>query len=310
MAESAVVENVENPPIPFKLSWGAIFGGAFVALGVWVLLMALGLAVGLTAMDPANPQSARGAGLTTGIWSVIVPLVALFGGGLVAARGAGLLDRTGAAIHGAVVWGLTTVGGVVLIGSVLGALVSGVAGLGGRAISAAGSAVGSAASAASSAGGPLASTLGIDLNDLMAPLNRRLAQEGKPQVTPDQIQSVVRDLASTTLRGGVPDRAQIVSIISTDTSLSQDDARDLADRLESQINNQRQQAGSTLQRTEQSLQTGALAAADKTGKAFWAVFFALLLGLASAMAGALTGMLRGTLRVSRAPVVIQREVHP
>src|SRR5207248_11519006 len=83
-----------------RLSWGAIFGGTFVALGIWILLYAFGLAAGLTAVDPNNPGSARGAGIFTGVWGLIAPLVALFVGGFVASRSAGIFDRFAGGIHG------------------------------------------------------------------------------------------------------------------------------------------------------------------------------------------------------------------
>jgi hypothetical protein len=57
IVEKAPVEAI--PGIPFKLSWGAIFGGTLVALGVWILLYALGLALGLSSVDPADRAAHR-----------------------------------------------------------------------------------------------------------------------------------------------------------------------------------------------------------------------------------------------------------
>jgi carbon starvation protein CstA len=65
MARTAVREVAG---VPTRLSWGAVFGGTFVALGVWVLLYSLGLALGLSAVDPQNPGSLRSAGIGTGIY--------------------------------------------------------------------------------------------------------------------------------------------------------------------------------------------------------------------------------------------------
>src|SRR6185436_6166856 len=103
----------------FHISWGAVFAGLFVALGTAILLHSLGLAAGLTAINPDSPRSLRGVGIGTGIWTVIVPLIALFVGGLVTARMSGPIDRGIAAMHGAVLWGLTTVAGVVLVGTAI-----------------------------------------------------------------------------------------------------------------------------------------------------------------------------------------------
>jgi hypothetical protein len=145
----ATVETVERdyvvPGPPLRLSWGAIFGGTVAALGIWLLLSALGLALGLSAVEPAAPGSARGAGIFTGIWSLITPLIALFVGGIVAARGAGVVTKAGGAMHGLVMWGLTAVGGVFMLASLLGTLVGGIASAGKAAVSAAGTAAAGAA---------------------------------------------------------------------------------------------------------------------------------------------------------------------
>src|SRR5688572_16152819 len=69
----------------WRFSWGAVFAGAIVSIGIWLLLYVLGLGIGLTAINPAEVGSLRGAGLTTGIWSLIVPIVAMFLGGIAAA---------------------------------------------------------------------------------------------------------------------------------------------------------------------------------------------------------------------------------
>jgi hypothetical protein len=115
---------VVNAPGQFRISWGAIFGGTLVALGVWLLLHTLGLAAGLTAIDPNNPRSLRGVGIGTGIWSIVAPLIALFVGGYVAARSAGVLERGLGALHGAVLWGLTTVAGAAGLGLMLASVVN------------------------------------------------------------------------------------------------------------------------------------------------------------------------------------------
>ena len=114
---------------PFKLSWPAIFGGMFAAAGVWLLLHVLGLAIGLTQLDPGDPNDLRATGIGGGIWTVVASMVSLFAGGMVTARAAGLLGRSNAGLHGIVLWGATTVGGLVLIVSVMASLARGVSGM-------------------------------------------------------------------------------------------------------------------------------------------------------------------------------------
>ena len=302
---------------PVKLSWGAIFGGTFVALGVWVLLYALGLALGLSSVDPNDPGSAKAAGIGTGVWSLIAPLIALFVGGAVASRTAGVLDKAGGAIHGAVLWGLTTLAGVVLLGFALSNLLGGVLSVGKSAAGAATNAAGAAAGAANqgNAGSALAKGLGLDMNDAMAPLNQRLRAEGKPAVTADQLQAATSDVLNDSLRTGRVDRAQLVSSLAEKTNLSRRDAEDVATRIEQQVNEKRGQVGQKVEEVKQDVQQGALTAADKTGKAFWGVFGALFLGLISAVLGATLGVTRrqrihaeGSVReVVGAP---RREVYP
>ncbi len=113
---------------PFHISWGALLAGAVAALGVWILLYALGLALGLSTVVANDNVTLRTSGIFTGLWGLASPLVALFIGGLVAGRSAGALGRGGGALHGLVVWSVTALGGLFLVvnlfGGVLGSAVA------------------------------------------------------------------------------------------------------------------------------------------------------------------------------------------
>ena len=95
----------------------------------------------LTAIDPDDLGSLRGVGLGTGIWSLIVPLVAMFLGGVATAKVAGPITRTAGAIHGAVLWSLANLAATLLVMSVVSAVVGGAAHLGSQAAKAAGQAI-------------------------------------------------------------------------------------------------------------------------------------------------------------------------
>jgi uncharacterized membrane protein len=86
-----------------RVSWGGIFGGVLAAVGLLLLLGALGLAVGISAVDP---QSTELATLSTGaaIWTGVSLLLALFLGGMVATRLGATFDRTTSFFSGFLVW--------------------------------------------------------------------------------------------------------------------------------------------------------------------------------------------------------------
>jgi hypothetical protein len=189
----------------FRMSWGAVFGGTVVTLGLWLLLHTLGLAAGLSAIDPEDQGSLRGIGIGTGVWSVIAPLIALFVGGFVAAQSAGYFDRTIRLIHGVVVWGLTALLGAVLVSMALAATV--------RAGVRTGAAALSAGAAAATAAGASLESLGMDADDLLGPINQRRASQGARPVTAAQLEAAARTALQQGLRAGRLDRAVLTRSI-------------------------------------------------------------------------------------------------
>lgn len=305
-------------PVPMKLSWGAIFGGAVAALAIWLMLYALGLALGLSAIDPNQPDSARSSGIFTGIWGLVAPLVALFVGGMVASRGAGPATRLGGATHGLVMWGVTTLVGAWLVMNMLSAVVGGVASVGKTAAQAGAGAISAAAGQAGQAG-DAASALGLDANSALQPVNDRLRAEGKPEVTAAQLQAAAKDVVQEGVQSGQFNRALLVSNIAQNTALSQQDAQEIASRVETQFNEMKGKAGEKLQTAANAVGTGALKAADASGKAFWGIFGALFLGMISAVLGATTGVSRRQKDVAEGknirrhvelPANREREVYP
>ncbi|MBX7113133.1 MAG: hypothetical protein K1X64_02275 [Myxococcaceae bacterium] len=274
---------------PLRLSWPAIFGGAVAALGLWAMLYTFGLALGLSTVNPNDPGSVKSSGIFTGIWSLLSPLIALFLGGMVASRGAGMMTRLGGALHGLIMWGLTTLVGAWLLSYVVGTLVSGVASVGKTAVEA-GSQVVSGAARESGGLGELARTFGLDADDALAPLNQRLREEGKPVITAEQLRAATQSVIQESLRQGRIDRQLLISNVAQSTALSPADAEDVAMRVESQFNAAMTKMNTQMDSAKQTIQQGTLKAADVTGKAFWGVFGALFLGMISAIFGAITGV--------------------
>jgi hypothetical protein len=294
-----------------RLSWSAVFGGAVVALGLWLLLYSFGLAVGLTALDPSDPSSLKPSGIFTGVWSLIAPLIALFLGGLVAGRVSGVPGAGDGAVHGLAMWGLTTLIGASLAMMALAAAFSSLAAASKSVLAAAGSTVGAAATGAPDA----APELGLDADDALVPINRRLWAHGKPPVTAEQLQAAARDAVQRAVREGQIDRELLASSIARHTALAAADVRELTERVQDRI-------GPRLESAAQTAKVGALRAAEASGKAFWGVFAALLLGLIAAAAGGAVGVNAGRNRlrplpapipvrlVPQPPPIPRREVYP
>ncbi len=96
----AVVE-----PVQLSVRWPGVWTGFLIAIGVFIILAALGLAVGATSMS----NSGNGQALATGAawWAGISFLIALFIGGAVSARW--VTGGLTSVLQGALVWVLTVV---------------------------------------------------------------------------------------------------------------------------------------------------------------------------------------------------------
>ena len=108
--------------VGFRLSWGAIFAGFVVATVTQIVLSVLGLAIGLSVFDPGS-DSLGGYGVGATIWFVATTAVSLFLGGLVLGRLAGILKTRDGVLHGIVMWGLSTLLAVWMVGNGLGVLI-------------------------------------------------------------------------------------------------------------------------------------------------------------------------------------------
>ncbi len=104
---STVIErDVDYGSVRSRISWGAILAGAAVAMAIYALLMALGVAVGMSVSDDVN---ARSLGTGAGVWGFISLLIALFAGGWVTTQVTVGESRTEAILYGVVLWGTTSV---------------------------------------------------------------------------------------------------------------------------------------------------------------------------------------------------------
>lgn len=272
------------------MRWGAVFAGAVLAIGLWILLQTLGMGVGLSAVQTDEAGNLKGIGIGTGIWSVLAPLIAIFVGSYLAGRLAATRDRKVGAMHGAVVWALATLLGLWAVVSLVSGLASGAMRIGGAAASAGATVVSGAASAGAEMQ-PM-QALGIDANDLLGPINQRLKEQGKPTVTADELDATMRAVAQRGVREGQLDRNVVVEELSRNTKLSRSDAEAVADDVMARYQAGKQRVGERVDQAQERAKDVAREAADKTGKALLAGGIMMLLSLAAAIAGGAIGVPR------------------
>jgi hypothetical protein len=276
VTSSEVITDVERSTIASPIGWSSIFGATAVAVGVWLVLHLFGVGAGMIAIDPDDASSLRGVGLGVGVWSLVVPLIALFLGGLIAGRVAPTINTLNAVIHGAVVWALTALVALMLVTMTAAAMAKGAV--------ATGKAVGSAAGQVVSQTDVSLSTLGLDADDLVAPINQRLQAQGMPPVDAKDLQSAAQAALKESVRkGGVVDRQRMVDIVAQRTSLSRTDAERVAAQIEQRLAEVRAQTGAVAR----DVQHTALEAAETTGKVLLTLSITMLLGLGAAILGAI-----------------------
>lgn len=105
-----------HPAAVARVSWGALVAGLVTYLSLQALFAVLGAAIGLSVLDAAGSNASQEVSIGAGIWWLVTGLIALFIGGFVAARCAGVPDREDAGAHGFLTWALSTVAGAILVG--------------------------------------------------------------------------------------------------------------------------------------------------------------------------------------------------
>ena len=92
-----------------RIHWGAIIAGLVVAISSQLLLSAIGAALGFgNIADSGAPRSNSGdVAQSVGIWTIISLFISLFIGGWITARSFGSVNRSTAALNGAILWATT-----------------------------------------------------------------------------------------------------------------------------------------------------------------------------------------------------------
>jgi hypothetical protein len=265
-----------------RISWGAIFAGVVTFFAIHITLSLLGLGIGASTVDPkqeANPAS--GLGIGGAIWFFISGLLALFAGGWVAGRVAGVPERGDGRLHGFMAWALATVLSVFMLTTAVSGLLGGTASMLGRMGSTAAQTV--AGQQGQSAGAQQAD---VDVTSLATDpetqeLAKKIYQQG--QMTPQ-------------------DREQLVSKLSQNSNISRPDAEKKVAQFEQSIQRARAQMGNL----EQKAREAGDKAATGVSAAGIGSFFMFLLGAVAATFGGGMGAERLLRRSPATPQEIRR----
>lgn len=286
----------------FRLSWGAVFAGLVLATALQLVLTTLGGALGLAAFDPGT--SAKAFGIGAAAWAVLTLLLSLFLGGSTTGRLAGVLSRTDAFLHGALVWALSTLLTVWLLSRGVGAVTGTAFRALGNVAGATAGAVARGATAAAGAAAGAANDGGTDTN-LRAELEQLLRQTGDPSLRPDSLRADARSAQATATRGPADnsaavndiealvrdrarnvDRNDVVNIIAARTGRSRAEAEQLADRATQAATDARARLSSTAQTVRERAPEVAEDVASGASTGLWFALLGMGLGLAAAVFGA------------------------
>lgn len=310
-----LAERAVPPGLLKRISWGAVFAGTIIAVGVTILLGLLGLAIGARAIDPAEAAAFEGVGTGTALWWIVSSVLALAIGGFVAGRTSGQPDRFAATAHGAATWGLVTLVTLWVATSAMGTIVNTATGAVSTVARASTSVVGTV-------GGAVGGALPDDLNlspearqareRIRAEANQILAGSGIDRSDSRVAQNAAADAAEGILRTpsnagaeidrlvdrlfvgpnaalSPAERQRLVEQVAQRAGVTPQEAEQIANRWQAQAQAAVQNIGNSAAQVREQVGEAGEAALDTASKVAWYAFFASLLSLAAAVIAAAIG---------------------
>ena len=266
-----------------RISWGAVFAGAVVAVATTILLSLLGAAMGagsIHALD-ATATDLSNYGTGAAIWEIINLALSMAFGGYVTSRLSGTHSHLDGELHGVTMWGIAVLLGSVLLAHAL----SGLLGLVGPGV---GSVVSRAVGGPGAVSGVVSGVVPSGLNP-QAEIDRMqqsLSNSGDPTtMTREQIGAEIAALVRNNISSGIlsdPDRTRLANLVAAQSGVTREEATRRVTRLEDD-------AKARLAQVEQKARVAADEVARSTATAARALFTALVVGLLSALIGAWLG---------------------
>jgi len=285
-ADATLVRPEGAPKLAARVSWGAVFAGALVAVAIGLMLNTLGAGVFASMVDTTQRATPGGAtmGVGAAVWLLVSNLIGLAVGGYAAARLSGNADETDTTLHGMAVWATSFLISAVLVGNV-------VAGIGATAASSAsqvasGVARGAAAAVPGVAQAADSGTAQAPGQDIVDRVQAALASGGDPAaMSSDARKAEIATLAARRVTDGSlaqQDRERLNALVAAEYGLSPEQAAQRVQQAE-------QQATQAAQRAEEQARQAADVAATGAATAAFAVFGTMLLGAVAAVLGARRG---------------------
>jgi hypothetical protein len=251
-----LIERSAAPLDGMKISWGGVFGGVLAGIGALMLLSSLGLAIGISATDPRNPDG-EALGNGAAIWTGLTLLVSLFIAGWASTRLSMMWERTTAMFEGVLVWVLSLILILYLTVNGIGLIASGAFGLMGNTAQAVGTSV------ASMNTGTLASGSVDDILQRLRDPQTAAIVAGATGTTREEAAQTLREIG------------QRVEAVRSNPAEASAEARLGIERLTAQA--------------QQSLAQTAAEVKPEVTTTAWLTFAALVLSLRAAIGGAAVG---------------------
>lgn len=262
-----VIASTAAPSAFRRISWGAVWAGAFIVVAVQLMLSILGIGVGASTINVGQGSGpGEGLGIGAAIWFAVSAWIALYLGSWVAGKLAGVPRNRDGALHGFVTWAVATLALFFLLTTAVGDVLGGTASI--------------IKGTASVAGHAAPAVAGV-VSDITGVTPQEVKQEAADVANDPQFQAFVKDVVQN---GTVTpdDRQALVNVVAQHRNISQQQASNVVSGWEQSLQNAAQQAKTTGTQV-------ANAAASGTAKFGIWTFVMLIVGLFVACWGGAVG---------------------
>lgn len=301
------------------ISWRAIFGGLITVFAILIVLNLIGLAIGLSSIDPTEEGNAfSGIGIGAVIWWILSNIIALFVGARVAARAGVSFSTKGGIMQGFLTWALYCIFSYLVILSAVGNIISGVGNIITETATATGKAIVNQVSQDNTDG---LQTGSINWQQAKAEFYSLLEDTEKKALDPDQLESQAEsvvteaeeqakqaaknpmtadkevddlfDNAEKEFANSIEaiDREALVNVMMNRSDLSREEAGKVVDNYIETYNTVVDEAGAYVESAKTEIVEQTEEAAEAVSKAAWYLSITLILGIITALFGGYTGVL-------------------